>query len=45
MTVEDKWQFVPDKICDNCDEDILEKDVIGIKILTGCPYCHYSFVE
>ena len=41
----EKWQFCPDAECDYCGELIKEEDVLDKKVVTGCPYCNYSFVE
>lgn len=42
----DKWQFCPDKECFNCDADLTDNEECKKeKVVSGCPYCHYSFVE
>jgi len=41
----DKWQFCMDRECYCCGRVIEDEDVKKEEVVTGCPYCHSSFVD
>lgn len=42
--MEDKWQFIPDKECPYCFEDLGYWNIKDI-VVSGCPNCHRSFCD
>ena len=41
----DKWQFVPDKECYYCEEELTDEDYKKEICVTKCVHCKRSFVD